>query len=336
MYLQDFRKEIFKTLKEIKNEKKNDPTRDYEDIIQEKIVHLLTYFSKDYDESDIHSMYEVFDFYITALKHIFFPSKKIANMYRSFYIKFKLLMNDNIYQASGLRILLSDICKFETKHIPNADKLKIDNIVSLYYHKVIIKKDFYSSIHDFVLAELRKGNNIILDDTISQGPGQSSESPLITSSTPSPLPLPSQGPDSSHMNRETVDLLGRRVEQNPLSQSRMSSPQISPIINDSPMASIGTPESLHIASPDSTGSSGSRRTRRSLSPLPQRIRRRSITPPRQRRNMTTPPRMSRRRQHARDILGIRSRSASSGSASSGMTGGSVSRKNKRRNTTRRR
>jgi len=327
MYLQDFRKEIFKTLKEIKNEKKNDPTRDYEDIIQEKIVHLLTYFSQDYVENDIHSMYEVFDFYITALKHIFFPSKKIANMYRSFYNKFKLLMNDNIYQDSRLRILLSDICKFETKHIPNADKLKIDNIVSLYYHKVTIKKDFYSSIHDFVLAELRKGNNIILDDTISQGPGQSSESsPLITSSTPSPLPLPSQGPDSSW---ETVDLLGRRVERNSPLQSRMSSPQMSPIINDSPMLSIGTPESLHIASPDSTGSSGSRRTRRSL------------TPPRQRRNMTTPPRMSRRRQHARDIRGRRSRSASSGSASSGsassgMTGGSVSRKKRKRNTTRRR
>tara|TARA_A100001015_G_scaffold106653_2_gene118368 strand:+ start:1743 stop:1988 length:246 start_codon:yes stop_codon:yes gene_type:complete len=80
MYLEDFRKEILKTLKEIKIEKKNNPTRNYEEIIQEKIVHLLTYFSKDYDETDTHSMYEVFDFYITALKHIFFPSKKIATM----------------------------------------------------------------------------------------------------------------------------------------------------------------------------------------------------------------------------------------------------------------
>lgn len=322
MYLEDFRKEILKTLKEIKNEKKNNPTRDYEEIIQEKIVHILTYFSKDYDESDRHSMYEVFDFYITALKHIFFPSKKIANMYRSFNNKFKVIMDTNIYQASGLRFLFNDICRLEIQTIQDAERLKIDHIVKLYYRKIISKKDFYSSIRDFVLAELRQDNNDILYADTRPGFRRSSSSlpsPLITSSTPSPLPLPSQGPDSSHMNRESVDLLGRRVEQNPLSQSRMSSPQLSPIINNSPMLSIGTPESLHIASPDSTGSSGSRRTRRSL------------TPPRQIINMTTPPRMSRRRQHARDILGIRSRSASSG-----MTGGSVSRKNKRRNTTRRR
>ena len=285
MYLEDFRKELLKTLKAINDEKKNNPDRVFFDIINEKIVHLLTYFSKDYDNNDIESMYTVFDYYITALKHVFFPLKKITNMYK-FYGVFKRLIDDNIYQSSEIRFLLQDICKLEIQNIPEKPMLDVGVIVTLYYRKIISKKGFESSIHDFVLEELRKGNNQILS-SVGSSPllTSSPTSPLLTSSSrssslPLPLQLPSPPPDT------------------PSPISHVDSPNS---FIDSPMLSIVSLESDHSVSSASTGDT----------------RRRGRLTPTRRRIVVTPSAPSRRRAHENIVFGRSLGSASSGSASSG-------------------
>ena len=285
MYLEYFRREILKTLKSIKDEKKNSPDRVFFDIINEKIVHLLTYFSKYYDNNDIESMYTVFDYYITALKHVFFPLKKISNMYK-FYGVFKKLMDHNIYQSSEIRFLLHDICELEIQIIPEKPMLDVEVIVTLYYRKIISKKDFGSSIHDFVLEELRKGNNQILSSIGRPPPPPTS--PLLTSSrsssrSSSSLPLPLQLPSPPPPN-------------SPSPISHVGSPNS---YIGSPLLSIGTPESDHSVSSASTGET----------------RRRGRLTPTRRRIVVTPSAPSRRREHENIVFGRSLGSVSSGSAS---------------------
>lgn len=318
MYLEYFRKELLKTLKSIKDEKKNNPDRVFFDIINEKIVHLLTYFSKDYDNNDIESMYTVFDYYITALKHVFFPLKKISNMYK-FYGVFKRLMDHNIYQSSEIRFLLQDICKLEIQNIPEKPMLDVGVIVTLYYRKIISKKSFGSSIHDFVLEELRKGNNQILS-SVGRSPRlpipTSPTSPLLTSSRSSSrsssLPLPLQLPSPPPHPPSPI--------------SHVDSPNS---YIDSPMLSIVSLESDHSVSSASTGET----------------RRRGRLTPTRRRIVVTPSAPSRRREHENIVFGRSlgsvssgsaslSGSASSGSASSGSASSSSASSRRRANTRR--
>jgi hypothetical protein len=270
MYLEEFRKEfrkdLLKTLKSIKDEKKNNPDRVFYDIINEKIVHLLTYFSKDYDNNDRESMYPVFDYYITALKHVFFPLKKITNMYK-FYGVFKRLMDHNIYQSSEIRFLLHDICELEIQNIPEKHTLDVEVIVTLYYRKIISKKGFESSIHDFVLEELRKGNNQILSSSTRSSSTSSTHTspssvPTSPPHTPPPLPRPS---------------FEEPAPSSPSPISHVGSPNS---YIGSPMLSI---ESYHS---DSSASTGVTR-RRGRSTPPTRRRRSSSSASSRRRRMSS-------------------------------------------------
>ena len=262
MYLEEFRKDLLKTLKSIKDEKKNNPDRVFYDIINEKIVHLLTYFSKDYDRE---SMYTVFDYYITALKHVFFPLKKITNMYK-FYGVFKRLMDHNIYKSSEIRFLLHDICELEIQNIQDKHTLDVEVIMTLYYRKIISKKGFESSIHDFVLEELRKGNNQILSS--------STRSSSTSSTHTSPSSVPTSPPHTPPLPRPSFE---EPAPSSPSPISHVGSPNS---YIGSPMLSI---ESYHS---DSSASTGVTR-RRGRSTPPTRRRRSSSSASSRRRRMSS-------------------------------------------------
>jgi hypothetical protein len=210
-------------------------------------------------------MYPVFDYYITELKHVFFPLKKITNMYK-FYGVFKRLMDHNIYQSSEIRFLLHDICELEIQNIQDKHTLDVEVIVTLYYRKIISKKGFESSIHDFVLEELRKGNNQILSS--------STRSSTTSSTHTSPSSVPTSPPHTPPLPRPSFE---EPAPSSPSPISHVGSPNS---YIGSPMLSI---ESYHS---DSSASTGVTRRRGRSSP-PTRRRRSSSSASSRRRRMSS-------------------------------------------------